>query len=169
MPCPAAQGTWGRKPSLGEGTEATGKATGTPKATGLDKARRTNGALQRTPERHAAGHNHGTGPGARQQPPLVAENPESTHNTKGAHDHPKPGPTHKQTPSKPEPGTAGKAKTRAPTTALQTPARMGEAQVWRAHQIRHPNAQASNGGVKAKPEPTHKDYKPEPGTGTSRT
>ena len=46
-------------PGVGEGTTATGKPTGAPVANGPDEARRTNAGPRGTPERHAAGHNHG--------------------------------------------------------------------------------------------------------------
>ena len=69
-------------PGLGEGTTATGKLTGAPRATGPDEERRTNAVPRGTPERHAAGHNHGTRTGAKRQRPLGAANPRSAHNTR---------------------------------------------------------------------------------------
>ena len=69
-------------PGLGEGTAATGKPTGAPRATRLDEERRTNAGPRGTPERHAAGHNHGTRTGAKPQRPPGAANPGSAHNTR---------------------------------------------------------------------------------------
>ena len=66
---------------VGGGITVTGKPTGAPRATGPDEARRTNTGPRGTPERHAAGHNHGTGPGAKQQRPPGATNPDSAHHT----------------------------------------------------------------------------------------
>ena len=68
-----------RAPGVGESTTATGKPTGVPRATGPDEARHTNRGQRGTPERHAAGHNHGTGPRAKQQRPPGAANPDSVH------------------------------------------------------------------------------------------
>ena len=64
---------------VGERTTATGKPTRKPRATGPDEARRTNAGPRGTPERQAAGHNHGTGPGAKQQRLPGAANPDSAH------------------------------------------------------------------------------------------
>ena len=54
-------------PGVGEGTMATGKPTGAPRATGPDEERRTNAGPRGMPDRHAAGHNHGTRTGAKPQ------------------------------------------------------------------------------------------------------
>ena len=51
-------------PWVGEGTTATGRPTRGMRATGPDEARRSNAGPRGTPERHPAGHNHGTGSGA---------------------------------------------------------------------------------------------------------
>ena len=69
-------------PGVGEGTTATGKPTGAPRATGQDEERRPNTGPRGTPERHAAGHNHGTRTGAKPQWPPGAANPGSAHNTR---------------------------------------------------------------------------------------
>ena len=69
-------------PGVGEGTRTTKQPTGAPTATGPEKARRNNAGPRGTPERHAAGHNHGTRTGAKQGRPLGASNPGSTHNTR---------------------------------------------------------------------------------------
>ena len=66
---------WGKAPT------ATGKRTGAPRATRPDEARRTNAGPRGTPERHAAGHNHGTKTGAKPQRPPGAANQKSAHNT----------------------------------------------------------------------------------------
>ena len=67
---------------LGEGTTATGKTTGAPRATEPDEERRTNAGPRGTPERHAAGHNHGTRTGTKPQRPPGAANPGSANNTR---------------------------------------------------------------------------------------
>ena len=69
-------------PGVGEGTTATGKLTGAARATGPDQARRTVAGPRGTLERHAAGHNHGTRTGARQQRPPGTANPGSARNTR---------------------------------------------------------------------------------------
>ena len=69
-------------PGVGKGTTATVKPTRAPRATGADEARRTKGEPRGTPKQHAAGHNHGTGPGAKQQRPPGAANPDSARHTR---------------------------------------------------------------------------------------
>ena len=69
-------------PGLGEGTTATGKPTGAPRATRPDKERRTNAGPRGKPERHAAGHNHGTRTASKPQRPPAAANPGIAHNTR---------------------------------------------------------------------------------------
>ena len=66
---------------MGEGTTATGEPTRAPRASGPDEARGTKAGLRGTPEGHAAGHNHGTGSGAKQQRPPGAVYPDSAHHT----------------------------------------------------------------------------------------
>ena len=66
---------------VGEGTTATGSPTRAPRAAQPDEAWRVNAGPRGTPERHAAGHNHGTRTGAKPQRPPGAANPGSAHNT----------------------------------------------------------------------------------------
>ena len=66
---------------MGKGTTASGKPTGAQGATRPDEARRTKAGEQGTLQRQAAGHNHGTQTGAKQQRPPGAANPGSAHNT----------------------------------------------------------------------------------------
>ena len=63
----------------GKGTTVSGQPTRALRATGPDEARRTDAGSRGTPERHAAGHNPGTGTGAKQQRPPGTANPGSAH------------------------------------------------------------------------------------------
>ena len=71
-----------RAPGVEESTTVMGKRTGAARATAPDEARRTNAGPRGTPERHAAGYNHGTGPGAKEQRPPGAANPDSAPHTR---------------------------------------------------------------------------------------
>ena len=77
--CPVKPGA--RTSGVREGTTATGKPTGARRATRPDEARRTRAGPPGTPESPAAGHDHGTGPGAKQQRPPGPANPDSAHHT----------------------------------------------------------------------------------------
>ena len=77
--CPVNPGARGL--GVKERTTATGKPTGAPRATRPDEVWRTNAGPKATLERHAAGHIDSTGPGAKQQRPPGAANPDSAHHT----------------------------------------------------------------------------------------
>ena len=74
-------------PAVGEGTTAKGKPTGAPRATGPDEERRTNVGPRGTPERHAAGHNHGTRTGSSHNGHRVPR----TREARTTHDQPRHG------------------------------------------------------------------------------
>ena len=77
--CPAQppSKSGGKSPQDGKRHHTVGKADRSTESdrTGLGAAHHA--GPQSTPERHAAGHNHGTQTGARQQRPLGATNPDS--------------------------------------------------------------------------------------------
>ena len=94
-------------PGMEKGTTALGKLTGAPRGTGPDEARRINVGPRGTPERHAAGHNQGTGTGSKQQRQLGAADPGSALNLQRMTAQEQvPGNT-KPTHHKTEPGKAG--------------------------------------------------------------
>ena len=110
---------------------------------------------RRTPERHAAGHNHGTRTGSKQRRPPGATNPESAHNMQRTTAHEQvPGnsqPTH----HKPQPGVAGRSQSPSPSTHTQNAQPSQERQgTGGAHTPAHthPNTPARSGGAQPKPE-----------------
>ena len=168
-------------PGVRKGNMASGQPTGAPTATGLDEARRTSAEPRGTPERHAAGHNQGTRTGAKQQRPLGAANPSTTHNPQRTTAQEQvPGetqPTHRTL----QPGVAGDKPSACTTTHTHTHrntrARSGGAQprpdrnthTHTAHPSQewwgtsgaptqthtHPNTAGRSGGAQTKPEPKH--------------
>ena len=70
--------TGGAKGPVGEGITATGKPTSAPKATKPVEARRRNAGPLSPPKRDAAGHNQGTGRGAKQHSNRVPQTRDAT-------------------------------------------------------------------------------------------
>ena len=168
-----AQAPWVRK-----GTTAAGKPTGAPRATRPDEAQRTNTGPRGTPERHTAGHIHGTQTDAKQGRPgapqtwaghttrnepwhgsrcQVTPNPHTTNPGPGMAGYRQTVHIDKHTPQHPSQEWRGAAETRvqAKTTTPHTPARICRVRAERTQTNAHPNISASNGGAQQKLEPRH--------------
>ena len=112
--CPVKPGATAH--GVRKNTTVTGKPTGAPRATRPDEAQRTDAGPRGTPERHAAGQNHGTGPCAKQQGPAGTAN-HTTTAQEAVHSNTQPGeecPPKRTQAARGAPGGSGEAQRRGP-------------------------------------------------------